>query len=219
MNALAKKFQVKPGSTWLLYNAPAGYLSLLEPLPEGAKTIFAIDAAVDGIQLFAKDSAELYASLRLLLGVLQSDTIFWVVYPKKSSGIQSDFDMPRSWDGIKRYKLRPVTSIGVDEIWTAIRLKPDTETKVSEFCNEEVKQNEHAVYIDLENRQINPPPDLKKILESTPRALTFFQSLSFTNKKEYVVWILSAKQEKTRLERLSKITEKLLAGKKNPSEK
>jgi uncharacterized protein YdeI (YjbR/CyaY-like superfamily) len=60
---------------------------------------------------------------------------------------------------------------------------------------------------------------MKELLESSPAALNFFHSLSFSNKKEYVVWILSAKQEKTRLERLSKVAEKLLAGKKNPSEK
>jgi uncharacterized protein YdeI (YjbR/CyaY-like superfamily) len=34
-----------------------------------------------------------------------------------------------------------------------------------------------------------------------------------------VVWILSAKQEKTKQERLVKMVEKLIAGKKNPSEK
>src|SRR5260221_562409 len=43
--------------------------------------------------------------------------------------------------------------------------------------------------------------------------------LSYSNKKEYLLWILTAKQEKTRNERLGKLTEKLVAGKKNPSEK
>jgi uncharacterized protein YdeI (YjbR/CyaY-like superfamily) len=57
------------------------------------------------------------------------------------------------------------------------------------------------------------------VLANSTAAMTFFDSLSFTNKKEYVVWILSAKQEKTKNDRLEKLTEKLLAKKKNPSEK
>jgi uncharacterized protein YdeI (YjbR/CyaY-like superfamily) len=34
-----------------------------------------------------------------------------------------------------------------------------------------------------------------------------------------VLWILTAKQEKTREERLVKMVEKLVAGKKNPADK
>jgi len=49
--------------------------------------------------------------------------------------------------------------------------------------------------------------------------MAFYQGLSYSNKKEYVAWILSAKQEKTRSERLIKMVEKLSEGKKNPSEK
>jgi uncharacterized protein YdeI (YjbR/CyaY-like superfamily) len=49
--------------------------------------------------------------------------------------------------------------------------------------------------------------------------MDFYQQLSYSNKKEYVLWILTAKQEKTRDERLVKLVEKLNVGKKNPSEK
>ncbi|MFD2147142.1 YdeI/OmpD-associated family protein [Mucilaginibacter antarcticus] len=49
--------------------------------------------------------------------------------------------------------------------------------------------------------------------------MAFYQSLSYSNKKEYVLWILSAKQDKTRDERLERMVDKLNAGKKNPSEK
>jgi uncharacterized protein YdeI (YjbR/CyaY-like superfamily) len=73
--------------------------------------------------------------------------------------------------------------------------------------------------MDLANRKIIPPPEMQAVLTRSPAAMTFFESLSFTNKKEYVVWILSAKQQKTKAGRLGKTLEKLLAGKKNPSEK
>jgi uncharacterized protein YdeI (YjbR/CyaY-like superfamily) len=63
------------------------------------------------------------------------------------------------------------------------------------------------------------PADMAEALAQTPSAMAFYQGLSYSNKKEYVVWILSAKQEKTRGERLVKTIEKLSANKKNPAEK
>jgi uncharacterized protein YdeI (YjbR/CyaY-like superfamily) len=60
---------------------------------------------------------------------------------------------------------------------------------------------------------------MEAVFESNPAAMSFYQSLSYSNRKEYVLWILTAKQEKTLTERLTKMVEKLRAGKKNPSEK
>jgi len=219
MSDLAKKLQMKPGKRWLFYNAPTGYLSNLEPLPEGTQTVFAPEGNFDGMQLFVKNSTELKDGLKQVANLLKPETVLWVIYPKKTSSIESDLNMPGSWTEPEKYKLRPVTSVGIDATWTAIRLKQQGLTKVSEFCNEEIKNNEHSAYIDLEKRQINLPPDMRAVLAPSTAAFNFFQSLSFSNKKEYVVWILSAKQEKTKNERLTKLSEKLLAGKKNPSEK
>jgi len=219
MSPVARKLQIKPGKNWLFYKAPENYLTMLEPLPEGAKAEFNPSGSFDGIQLFVTDSKDLIASLKVVAPLLAPETIFWITYPKKSSGIPSDLEMMGSWDQLATYSLRPVATAAVNEIWTAIRVRREGQSKVSEFRNGEIKKNEHAAFIDLDNRQIILPPDLKQVLERSPVAFSFFDGLSFTNKKEYVVWILSAKQEKTRNERLSKITEKLLAKKKNPSEK
>ncbi|MFI5137232.1 MAG: YdeI family protein [Sphingobacteriales bacterium] len=219
MSAVARKLQIKPGKSWLFYKAPENYPAVLEPLPAGVKAEFSPGGNFDGIQLFATDSSDLIASLKVVVPILKPDTIFWITYPKKSSGILSDLEMTGSWAPLALYNLRPVATAAVNEIWTAIRVRREGQSKVSEFRNGEIRKNEHSAFIDPENRQIILPSDLKQVLEQSPVALSFFDALSFTNKKEYVVWILSAKQEKTRNERLAKITEKLLAKKRNPSEK
>jgi hypothetical protein len=72
---------------------------------------------------------------------------------------------------------------------------------------------------DLEERIVDIPDDLKKALAKSKKAQTFFDSLAYTNKKEYALWISSAKREETRQKRLSELVPKLLAGKKNPSAK
>ena len=216
---VAKKLLIKQGKCWLFYNAPVNYLAVLEPLPEGATAKFVLNGNFDGIQLFVIDSKDLIVSLKIIAPLLMPDTIFWITYPKKSSGIKSDLEMMGSWDEPAKYNLRTVASAAIDETWTAIRLRHKGQSNVSEFCNEEIKKNEHSAFIDLDKRVITLPPDMKEVLEQSPNALAFYHGLSFSNKKEYVVWILSAKQEKTRTERLGKIVEKLLSMKKNPSEK
>ena len=72
---------------------------------------------------------------------------------------------------------------------------------------------------DTEERVIEMPADLLVALGDNAKARTFFDSLSFTNRKEYAAWITSAKRDETRLKRLRETIEKLLNGKKNPTEK
>jgi Domain of unknown function (DUF1905)/Bacteriocin-protection, YdeI or OmpD-Associated len=72
---------------------------------------------------------------------------------------------------------------------------------------------------DEEERIVDMPAELQKLLAKNSSARKFFDSLSFTNRKEYALWISSAKKEETKAKRLKEILPKLLAGKKNPSEK
>lgn len=72
---------------------------------------------------------------------------------------------------------------------------------------------------DTEERTVDVPDDLKKVLAKNKAAQKFFDSLSFTNRKEYALWIGSAKKEETRAKRLEQTLDKLLAGLKNPSAK
>ena len=216
---LSQKLQIKPGKHWLLFNAPANYLPILEPLPGDVNISFEPTGNFDGIQLFIKNAAELSSSLEVLKPILKDDTIFWVTYPKKSSGMDSGLEMMGSWDELTNNGLRCVTSVSVNETWTALRFKPVELTKLSESRNDNIRQNEYSEYIDVDNKQISLPGYIAELLQQNQSAMAFYQSLSYSNKKEYVVWILSAKQEKTRAERLAKIVEKLLTMKKNPSEK
>lgn len=72
---------------------------------------------------------------------------------------------------------------------------------------------------DEEERIVDVPKDLKNLLSKNLKAKVFYDSLSFTNRKEYSVWISAAKKEETREKRLKDTLVKLLAGKKNPTEK
>jgi Domain of unknown function (DUF1905)/Bacteriocin-protection, YdeI or OmpD-Associated len=72
---------------------------------------------------------------------------------------------------------------------------------------------------DLQERVVEVPEDLKKLLTRNTKAKTFFDSLSYTNRKEYAGWISGAKKTETRERRLKETIAKLLKGMKNPSQK
>ena len=64
---------------------------------------------------------------------------------------------------------------------------------------------------------VHAPADFAVILRKHKKESVFFNTLSFTNKKEYIEWIVSAKREETRNDRLKGSIEKLGKGWKNPS--
>lgn len=72
---------------------------------------------------------------------------------------------------------------------------------------------------DTEERTIEVPLELLTALSKNTKAKNFFDSLSFTNRKEYANWIRNAKKEDTRQKRLKEAIEKLVKGMKNPGEK
>ncbi len=74
------------------------------------------------------------------------------------------------------------------------------------------------ICVDRAARVVTAPKDLQKLIAKNAKARAAFDRLSFTNRKEYVVWILDAKRPETRADRLVKSVEKLATGKKNPSE-
>lgn len=219
ISPVAKKLQIKSGKRWLFYNAPDNYLATVEPLPDGAEAVFSPGGDFDGVQLFVTNSVELIDRLKIVIPMLKPDTLFWITYPKKSSGIVSDLEMMSSWDELGHYGYNGVAAAAINETWTALRFRPKGQSKISDSCNEEIKKNDYANYIDVDNKQIKLPAEMQEVLAPAQAAMEFYQRLSYSNKKEYVIWVLSAKQEKTKQERLVKMIEKLTEGKRNPSEK
>jgi uncharacterized protein YdeI (YjbR/CyaY-like superfamily) len=73
--------------------------------------------------------------------------------------------------------------------------------------------------VDRINRVVHPPKDLAAVLSKHPEAKAFFDRLSFTNKREYVMWIIEAKKVETRAKHVTSALEKIVSSKKNPSER
>ena len=123
-NPLIKKLQVKPGQRALFLHTPQGYVESLGALPESVALVDGPPGTLDFVQLFVRDSAELAAYAPVALAAIKRDGVFWISYPKKSSGIVSDLTRDEGWAPITAAGLRPVTQIAVDETWSAVRWRP-----------------------------------------------------------------------------------------------
>ena len=83
--------------------------------------------------------------------------------------------------------------------------------KVGKTFGDEVKI---TVEPDTEPRVIEIPKDLMKELKKDKEAKGFFDKVSYTHQREYVMWINEAKREETRQNRIMKTIEMLKKGKK-----
>lgn len=215
-NQLLKKLQIKTNFKVKVVKAPENF-SILFGNQDGISFFFNSNDEFDGLFIFAISKADLLAALKT--EKIGAKTICWIFYPKAKSKLASDLNLMQGWEDLKSFNLTPCGSAAIDETWTALRIKPASEMKRSGLGNSEIAQNDFGNYIDVANKIITLPKDLENELKKQTSALAFYHKLSYSNRKEYVLWVLSAKQEKTRIDRIAKTVVKLSAGKKNPSEK
>lgn len=173
---------------------------------------------IDFALVFAINQTQLNGILKEVLPALDKGGKLWVAYPKTASKIVSDLNRDCSWQMLNQSGFESEYQVTLDHVWTALRfIKPEECAKgVTRFIKGEV---ENTVGIDNKNRTIIPPQDLQVQFNKNKKAQLFFDKLSFTNKKEYVKWITEAGTDTIRHDRIIETIEKLIAGKKNPSEK
>jgi uncharacterized protein YdeI (YjbR/CyaY-like superfamily) len=63
---------------------------------------------------------------------------------------------------------------------------------------------------------VDVPPELAQVLAGDAAAKEAFDSLSYTDRKEYARWIAEAKRDETRSRRLAKALEMLRTGVRTP---
>jgi hypothetical protein len=217
---LLEKLQLKDEKNLLIQGLPSSiekqfakitYAKNVTPLLKSKKVDFAL--------LFALSQNQLNNVLNEVFPALHEETKLWVAYPKTTSKIVSDLNRDCSWDLLTKKEYECVRQVALDHVWSAMRFKKlDTIPNRTRAFSSEVRSND-INGIDFEKRLVVPPVELGKLFTKHKEAQEFFISLSFTNQKEYVSWIEGAKKEETRKRRLETALEKLLAGKKNPSEK
>ena len=217
-NKLLKKLGVKPGHTLRTLNAPQNISEIFGEIPDGVQHITKAQAANVAI-VFAQDSKAMQRGLEALKPQLQPDTILWIAYPKKGSGMVTDISMMTFGTITEPLGFEPVASAAIDDSWSALRLRPLGQKKASGTANNDIEKGVLSAYIDVKNRIVTLPPDLAEALKHSAAAQDYYNSLAYSHRKEYVLWIITAKQQKTREARIEKMLAMLQEGRKNPADK
>ena len=70
------------------------------------------------------------------------------------------------------------------------------------------------IELDTEPREVTVPADFREALGRDPEASRFFDSLSYSHKSAYVLWVDSAKKDETRRRRIPAAVRMLKEGRK-----
>jgi len=116
----AMKLGIKPGHTVYPINEPGDYAELVGGLPDGAA--LRDHGPADVVHAFARTRAELTTHGQAAVDAAKPRGLVWISYPK---GGASELKRDTLWDAVPGW--RPVTQIAVDELWSAMRFRRESE--------------------------------------------------------------------------------------------
>jgi hypothetical protein len=214
MPSIAQKLKIKENFTLLTINAPADFKKNIGELPKGVK-ISADSKNYNQLHWFVMNKAQMDKELTKVLKLIKDEVTLWIYYPKGTSKLQADLTRDKGWDNLLKHdELGWISLISFDDTWSTFgaRLKTEADKK------REVKPRERPIfdYVDPKTKSVRLPDDLAIVLKKNKKHEDFFNTLSFTNKKEYIEWIITAKREETRTERVKGTMERLARQWKNP---
>jgi hypothetical protein len=215
-NSISDKLKIKTKDTLLTLHAPAEFKKGLLSLPAGVKIT---DAGKDYNQVhwFVSNRAQLEKEMSKVMKLIKPEVVVWVYYPKGTSGIQTDLSRDKGWDCLMKEgdKLTWISLISFDDTWSVFGFRAKTEADKKKEAKPK-PEREIFKWINPQTKQVRLPDDLAAALKKNRKQSDFFNTLSFTNKKEYVEWIVTAKREETRTERIAGTIERLGKQWKNP---
>jgi len=213
-NSTAQKLRIKEGYTLRSINAPADFSKKIGSLPGGV-TISRNAKNYDQLHWFVMSKAQMEKELEKVLKLMKDDVILWIYYPKGTSKLQTVLTRDKGWENLlKRNEFTWISLVSFDDTWSTFgsRLK----TGADERRKEKPKERIIFDYVDPTTKSVRLPEDIALAFKKNKKQEEFFAKLSFTNKKEYIEWIITAKKEETRNERIKGTLERLAKGWKNP---
>lgn len=214
-NTVSNKLRIKANYSLLTLNAPADFKKGLTGLPAGVK-ISGKTKEYDQVHWFVKSKAQLEKEMSKVMKLVKPGVIVWVYYPKGTSKIQTDLTRDKGWDCLlsEGDKLTWISLISFDDTWSVFGFRPKTEADRKKEAKP--KPREIFNWVNPETKEVKLPDDMSAALKKNKKQSDFFNALSFTNKKEYIEWIVTAKREETRTERVKETITRLGKGWKNP---
>lgn len=118
---VAEKARIKPGTTIAVLNPAPGVVESLG-LPEGITFVQPTQAQL--VFLFVNTHAELEAQMPPVIAGLAPGAAIWVFYRRGSRAAGLDMNRDDVWAIAETMDLRPLGLVGIDDTWSAFRLRP-----------------------------------------------------------------------------------------------
>jgi hypothetical protein len=125
ISPLAKKLRIADNQLVLIINPPSEYISKLGELPEGTTIVHEPQGKYPHVQLFVNNRRAFDHLGHTALSAVEYDGVFWVCYPKRSSKTATDLSRDALWDLYAGSGLHPVSQVSINEIWSAVRFRPN----------------------------------------------------------------------------------------------
>jgi hypothetical protein len=117
---VAQKAHAKAGTTIAVINRVPGIVESLG-LPKDVVFVKPTDARL--VFLFVRTRAELEARLPPAVAALGAGSAIWVFFRKGSRNAGLDMNRDTVWAIAEKLDLRPLGLVGVDDAWSAFRLR------------------------------------------------------------------------------------------------
>lgn len=209
-----QKLRIKEGTRIVSINAPSGYKQKLGSLPAGADITSSAEKP-EQVHWFVTDKAQMEREIHTVLPLIKEETLCWIFYPKGTSGIQTDLTRDKGWEQLLQHDMQWVNLISFDDTWSAFGMRQ--KNKADKTKSAQPRKRPVFDFVDPVTKTVKLPEDFSTALKKNRKQKQFFESLSFTNKKEYLEWIVTAKREDTRATRVKESIERLGLEWKNPA--
>ena len=119
--SVAEKARVKPGTTIAVLNRVPGVVEALG-LPEDVRFVGPTEAQL--VFLFVSSRGELTDQMPPAVAGLAANAALWVFFRKGSKTAGLDMNRDSVWAIAEELGMRPLGLVGVDDTWSAFRLRP-----------------------------------------------------------------------------------------------
>jgi hypothetical protein len=112
---VTSKLQIKPGQSVCVIGRPPGVTLDLKLSQDPAEA--------DAVIVYCGASADLERLSEPLLAAARRDALTWVAYPKAGQ-LGTDLNRDKLAAALWAEGVRPVRQIAIDDVWSALRLRP-----------------------------------------------------------------------------------------------
>lgn len=204
--SIVSKLKLSPDKPLILLNVPIEEQTLF--IECDIKKRLPKSGEIQQVVLYAIDQKTLMEAFSVIVPRLSEHALFWVGYPKKSSGLNSDLLKMDSWNFIPDAGYLITSSAGLSDNWSGIRIKKKDPN--AKYKRDTPMEERKVPGIDYVNRTVKLPKDAVKAMAEFPELEAFFNSMSFSHKREYVEAIEEAKKPETRQRRIDKMIEMVI---------